>query len=248
MPCETVVEKKEAEYRALFRQVSPSVVIVEQVGRVDYFCIGSVILSEDESTFILTQFKIAASHENLSVRFSNGFKQSAALLVRLGSKLCVLVTKFYAKCKAVQFFEGDIDHTFVAAIAPASRSSVYNIPGFVIQRSREAGRYSDQGVTEGSGNYFTFTCQYGDCSANRVSRLISGPVFDLSAQVLGVVTGDMGFYDWPVGDPAKMGFNLKAAIRASSLQALLRNELAGGNDWHSGLKLKQIALQAKPAA
>ena len=104
-------------------------------------------LSEGKSTFILTQSKITASSEELSIRFSkelsirfsNGIKQSAALLVKLEEKkLCILVTKFYPKCKAVQFSKGGINHTYAGTIALTNRSSVYSLPGFIIQKPCEA--------------------------------------------------------------------------------------------------------------
>ena len=45
----------ESTYRHLFRDVCPGVVLV---GRFDYFCVGSVLQSEeDEDTFILTHSK-----------------------------------------------------------------------------------------------------------------------------------------------------------------------------------------------
>jgi hypothetical protein len=105
-------------------------------------------LSEGKSTFILTQSKITASSEELSIRFSkelsicfsNGIKQSAALLVKLEEeKLCILVTKFYPKCKAVHLSKGDTNHTYAGTITLANRSSVYNLPRFIIQRACEAG-------------------------------------------------------------------------------------------------------------
>jgi len=52
-------------------------------------------------------------------------------------------------------------------------------------------------MVEGSRDYFTFTCQHGDWGTNRVSRLLSGPVFNLKGQVLEVVLDDMEYYQWP---------------------------------------------------
>ncbi|CAM0147772.1 unnamed protein product [Urochloa decumbens] len=181
------MEKMESEYRTLFRDASPSVVLVEQAGRINNFCIGSIILSEGESTFILTQSNIVKPSVSLFVRFSNGFKQPATVLKSCGT-LCVLVTKFYPKAKEVQFFEGVVDHSYAAAIAPASKSSVYNMPGFIIQRSLQSS-YDDGTVIAETEDYFIFMCRYGDMSPERVSRLVSGPVFSLHTQVVGVVTG-----------------------------------------------------------
>jgi hypothetical protein len=40
------MENMENEFRRVFKHVSPSVVLVEQVGRIDYYCIGSIIFSD----------------------------------------------------------------------------------------------------------------------------------------------------------------------------------------------------------
>lgn len=246
------MEKMENEYCTLFRDVSPSVVLVKEVGRINYFCIGSVILSEGESTFILTQPNIAKPSANLSVCFSNGFEQPATLLASTG-RLCVLVTNFYPKAKEVQFFEGAVDFSYAATIAPASKSSVHRMPGFIIQRSLQSGSKRDELVNLGSEDYFIFMCGYGDKSPDRVSRLLSGPVFHLDARAIGVVIGDMEYEVYPhttyaeryhQGFCIKMGYFLKVVLRVSELQAELRL-MAKHNDWRNGLK--QIALKGKGA-
>ena len=49
----------ESTYQHLFRDVCPGVVLV---GRFDYFCVGSVLQSEeDEDTFILTQSSVGGA-------------------------------------------------------------------------------------------------------------------------------------------------------------------------------------------
>lgn len=247
-----LMEKMENEYSTLFSDVSPSVVLVKEVGRVNNYCIGSVILSEGESTFILTQSNIAKASANLSVCFSNGFEQPATVLSSRGY-FCVLVTKFYLKAKEVQFFEGAVDFSYAATIAPASKSSVHRMPGFIIQRSLRSGSRRDETVYPDSEDYFVFMCRYGDKSPDRVSRLLSGPVFHLDTRAIGVVVSDMEYEAYPhkadaqhyhSGFSVKMGYFLKVVMRVSKLQEEMRL-MAKHDNWRNGLK--QIALEVKGA-
>ncbi|XP_052139165.1 uncharacterized protein LOC127757639 [Oryza glaberrima] len=230
---------------------------VEQVGRIDYYCIGSIIFSDIKKTFILTQSSITSSAANLSVRFSDGFKQSASLILKQDvqesasgqCELCILMTDYHSNSKTVEFFEGDVDHSYAVAIAPESKYSVHNMPGFIIHRSLEVASDSSESVYKGSEDYFTFACRYGDTSPNLVSRLITGPVFNLNGQVLGIVVDDIEYKFWPK-KPRKedgsqeiihedlfyrAGYFLKVAIRVNNLQQDLRS-MVKDNDWQNGLK------------
>uniref|UniRef100_A0A0A8Y0A4 Uncharacterized protein n=1 Tax=Arundo donax TaxID=35708 RepID=A0A0A8Y0A4_ARUDO len=236
------MENMESDYRNLFREVSPSVVLVEQVGHTNNFCIGSVILNEGESTFILTGSKLLDLSANLSVTFSNGCKQPATPLI-ISEKLCILMTKLYQKCKVIEFFSGDINHTYAAAIAPATKSSVYKLPCFVIHKSLETGTPYSEDVTEGSQDSFTFQCLYGDRGPNGVSRLMCGPVFNMEGKVLGFVSDDMEYKFHPKGNDGqivhgdyyvKIGYSLKIGTCASILQKRL-GDLVGDVDWKKGL-------------
>uniref|UniRef100_A0A0D9XYM6 Uncharacterized protein n=1 Tax=Leersia perrieri TaxID=77586 RepID=A0A0D9XYM6_9ORYZ len=191
-----LMEDMENNFCRVFNDVCPSVVLVEQIGRIDYYCIGSVILSDDKNTFVLTQSKIADSTAKLLVRFYDGFKQSATVIFRKDN-LCILMTDFYSKSKTVEFFKGLVDHSHVIAIAPASKTSVHNMPGFVTQKSLEACHSDNDNVLEGGENFFMLTMRYGDRSPNLESRLISGPVFNLDGQVVGIITGDIEYKFWP---------------------------------------------------
>ncbi|KAM0863645.1 hypothetical protein ACQ4PT_044460 [Festuca glaucescens] len=228
----------EVKYRSLFRDVSPCVVLVEQVGRIDYFCIGSVI-SQGEKTVILTQSKICNKSVSLSVRFFDGRKQEAAVLLEK-ENLCVLITNLYPKCKKVEFFEGIIDHVYAAAIAPASKSSVYNIPGFIIQKSVDMGSQAEAGSSSSCSStkhQFTFSCLYGDKGANKVSRLICGPVFNMDGKVVGIVIDDMQYEakHEKLKGYAEMGYELKMCVSGGHLQSILRS-LFKDNDWQAGIQ------------
>ncbi|CAL4947132.1 unnamed protein product [Urochloa decumbens] len=197
-------EDMDTIFRGVFTDVSPCVVIVEQIGRIDNFCVGSIVLSEEgQGTFILTQSEIA-SYSNLAVRFVDGHKSPAALLLKF-EEMCVLTTRFYPNCKTLQFLERNlIDHTYAVTVAPATKTSVRNIPGFVIQKSLEAGCHNDKRLIPGSETCFTFSCLYGDQSSNCVSRMISGPVFDMDRKAIGFVTDDMRYSYKPEDEDENM--------------------------------------------
>uniref|UniRef100_A0A0E0RDM0 Uncharacterized protein n=2 Tax=Oryza TaxID=4527 RepID=A0A0E0RDM0_ORYRU len=164
-------------------------------------------------------------------------------------ELCILMTDYHSNSKTVEFFEGDVDHSYAVAIAPESKYSVHNMPGFIIHRSLEAASDSSESVYKGSEDYFTFACRYGDTSPNLVSRLITGPVFNLNGQVLGIVVDDIEYKFWPK-KPRKedgsqeiihedlfyrAGYFLKVAMRVNNLQQDLRS-MVKDNDWQNGLK------------
>jgi hypothetical protein len=177
------------------------------------------------------------------VRFFDGSKLPATLLIRT-EKICILTTKFHSKCKAVEFSEGDnIDHTYGVTIAPETKSSVYNIPGFIIQKSLEAGCYNDEMLVPGTETHLTFSCLYGDRSSNGVSRVAYGPVFDMDRKVIGFIVDDME-YDCPTEDDGKdyQGTDLKVVESSSSLQATLINILED-SDWKKGILWKRKTEQ-----
>jgi hypothetical protein len=229
-------------YRSLFRDVSPSVVLVQQVGRLEYFCVGSVIQSEGESTFILTQSSILNSYStpSLIVCFSDGRQLSASVVSRNGL-FCILKTSFHPKCKALELFEGEVDHSIAAAIAPSTPCSVYNIPGFILQKSIET---SDDvpGVQSSEKHFFIFACRYGDSCPNGKSRLISGPVFNMDSKALGFVFGDLRYKHWLRDDknqidPEKyieQGFHMKNCLASNHLDEMLGSML-GDADWRKVL-------------
>ena len=86
--------------------------MVEQVGRFDYFCVGSVVQNEeDDGTFILTQSSILESHSPQSaavaMHFSDGHRQPAEALAISDSPedpIYILRTDFHPKCKPMQLF------------------------------------------------------------------------------------------------------------------------------------------------
>ncbi|GJN16667.1 hypothetical protein PR202_gb03684 [Eleusine coracana subsp. coracana] len=85
VPDKMDVKHMDATFRSVFMDVSPCVVIVEQIGRIDKFCVGSVISSEkDEGTFILTQAEITSPSANLAVRFFDGIKLPVTPLLTIG--------------------------------------------------------------------------------------------------------------------------------------------------------------------
>ncbi|CAL4945449.1 unnamed protein product [Urochloa decumbens] len=237
----------ESAYHDLFRDVCPCVVLVQQVGRIDYFCIGSVIQSEDNSTFILTQSSILdsfTSPTSLTVCFSDGHEQPASLVLR-HDLLYILRTSFHPRCKALQLFEGQIKHSFAAAVAPDSSSSIYQILGSIVQKSAATSDGDELGRRlQTYDQSFTFVCQYDDCGPNMQSRLISGPTFNMESKALGIVIGDWEHKHWPGGedgktinleDYIKQGFDLKLCLAASHLEGLLGSML-GDPDWRKALK------------
>ncbi|KAJ1287141.1 hypothetical protein BS78_03G407600 [Paspalum vaginatum] len=82
--------------------------------------------------------------------------------------------------------ESDINRSHAATIALVIKSAMQYLPGFITQKSLEARSY-DGSMIPDSRDYFVFACQYGDKSSNNVSRLVSGMVFNLNVEVVGVV-------------------------------------------------------------
>ncbi|CAO1941021.1 unnamed protein product [Urochloa humidicola] len=234
------------ETDGLFRDVCPCIVLVQQVGRIDYFCIGSVIQSEDDSTFILTQSSILdsfTSPTSLTVCFSDGHEQPASLVLR-HNLLCILRTSFHPRCKALQLFEGQIKDSFAVAVAPASSSSAYKILGSIVQKSAATSGDEPGRRLQTYDQSFIFVCRYEDCCPNMQSRLISGPTFNMESKALGIVIGDWDHKHWPEGEGGKtidledyiiQGFDLKLCLTASHLEGLLGSML-GDPDWKKALK------------
>lgn len=241
------VDSTEAAYRTLFRDVSPHMVLVEQVGRIDYFCIGSIIQSDDDSTLILTQAEISED-ASLSVRFFDGRKQSAVRIL-YGLDFSILKTKFHPKCKQLQFFTGEVNFTKAAALAPFSSTSAYNLKGFVIQKSLKAGGDKSESTFRCDEHRFVFSCRYGATCPNGISRLISGPVFNFDRQVLGFVIEDLRskhiIDKADVQKYIEKGFMLKVCITTAELERVLADMLPTHN-WRSALKAlaKKVPLKA----
>lgn len=228
------------DIQQLFRDVSPSVVLVEQDGRIDYFSVGSVILSEekDRRTFILTHSSMLDSHSpaRLSVRFSDRHKQTAEFVLRHGP-YCILSTCFYPKCKPLQFFDGEIENVRAFTVAPASSRTVYNLEGFVMQKSIPAGGDESGSILKDYEDFFVFTCRYGDCLPSGWSRLLIGPVFNMDGKTLGLVITDLGYkqvLDLKEEIFIELGFTLKICINAGHLQRLLEI-MTRNSDWRKGL-------------
>lgn len=182
------------EMHAVSKELAPSVVVVEQVHRLDYFCIGSVVRSiPEEGTFILAQAEILESFSDmrLMAHFFDGHEAPAEAIIRRG-QLCILRTDYNPRCKEVELdIVKNVDLGYMMIPAPFSRSTQFPVPSLLFQPRLVCTIFGHLAPRiRGSRNYFMVRCQFGDKSANGVSRLAGGPVFSMGGKVVGILVRD----------------------------------------------------------
>lgn len=207
--------------RSVSVEVAPSVVVVEQVHRLDYFCTGSVV--------------------RLRVHFSDGLQAPAQVVLTRG-QFCILHTEYNPRCKVIELGTKATDLGYMMIRAPFSRSTHFPVPTLLFQPSLICTTFGDHAPTiiRGSCEYFMVVCQYGDTSANGVSRLAAGPVFSMAGKVVGILVRDNS--DWvdksdPGEDPRWVaeGFQFKTCMSAQKFKNILWS-LFGECGWRKGRK------------
>ncbi|OQU88214.1 hypothetical protein SORBI_3003G431200 [Sorghum bicolor] len=229
--------------RSVSVEVAPSVVVVEQVHRLDYFCTGSVVRSvPNDGTFILAQAEILDTYSDvrLRVHFSDGLQATAQVVLTRG-QFCILRTEYNPRCKVIELDTKATDLGYMMIRAPFSRSTHFPVPTFLFQSRLICTTFGDHAPTiRGSCEYFMVVCQYGDTSANGVSRLVAGPVFSMAGKVVGILVRDNS--DWvdksdPGEDPRWVaeGFQFKTCMSAQKFKNILWS-LFGECGWRKGRK------------
>lgn len=121
----------------------------------------------------------------------------------------------------MNLMEADVRPSLVSdvlTIAPALSYFFYSIPGFVMLDSCESTGSCIHDRVIGSEREFLASCDYSEMFSNGNSRLLSGPVFNMEAQVLGIVTGDHGYVNQ---HGVRSGFEIKTVLLAKHVNEVL---------------------------